>query len=37
MRLVSLASQEAEKSESYRQSDSESSSIGEQLAAENKE
>jgi hypothetical protein len=37
IRLVSLANQEAEKNESYRQSDSESSSIGEQLAIENKE
>jgi hypothetical protein len=37
MRLVNLASQEAEKNETYRQSDSESSSIGEQLAVENKE
>jgi hypothetical protein len=37
MRLVSLASQAAEKNESYSQSDSESSSIGEQLAVENKE
>jgi hypothetical protein len=39
IRLVSLANQEAEKNQSYRQSESESSgvSVGEQLAIENKE